>query len=260
MPESAPASDRRPRPTARLLLIAALAVLVGVGAGLLVGSRMATAKVDDADAAADRASEAEDAARDRRDLLDARLEYIDQQAGSLGEVVTDPPLFATDKSTKVTKFGEQFSVDGGDYVVNGIDVVDSFESADPSRPAKEVKGKRYVLVDVDYTNRTKESQAPACGTNQTIRVVLDDGTTVNELRHEPPVHKDTYDTCGNNLDPGASGHWVAPVLVPEGSQIEGVLVADVYARESGSEFNVRAGKVAWLPLKEPVDVGSSKED
>lgn len=259
-PQASP--PRRGRRVAWFVAAAAL-IVIGAVVGLMTGRSMADENRERDERAASRASEQEDAARDRRDFLDTHVKWVDQQTKDLPKVVADAPLLGSEKSTANVDPGDRFSVDGGDYRLRGLRIVDEFESKDPRRPAKERDGYRWALVDLDYTNRTKDSTAPACGTMGTVHLILDDRSVVDEVSHEdeePPVHEDTYDTCGNNLDPGKSGRWVAPVRVPEDAKVAGVLVADVYARTTDSSFNVVAGKMGWMRLDDEVDVGSQGDD
>lgn len=245
-----------PAPMKKIALVLAAALVLGIVGGLLLAGPFADRAIERDEDEALRVSGQEDELRARRDVLDARVELIEQQTKPLGKVVTDGALRATEKSTAAVKGGTEFSVDGGTYTVRGVRVVDSFESKQEERPADEVDGHRWLLVDTDYTNRTREETAPACGTMRTIRAVLPDGSTILEVDEKPPVHPDTYDLCGNNLAPGESGRWVAPILVPEGTIVDGIHVADVYARTTKSQYNVIAGKSAWIRFDEPLDVGS----
>jgi hypothetical protein len=249
-----------PVPVPKLVAVLAGALALGILGGFLVAGPLADRAAERDEDAADRVSEQEDDLRDRRDLLDARVEHIEQQTKQLGKVATKGALRATAKSTQAVKPGTEFSVDGATYTVRAVHVVDSFESKDPRRPADEVDGHRWLLVDTDFTNRAKDYAAPACGTQETVRAVLTDGSTILEYDHEPPVHPDTYDICGNNLARGASGRWVVPILVPEDATVEGLLVADVYGRTSDSPYNVVSGKAAWIRFDEPLDVGSIGDD
>lgn len=241
----------------RLPVLAVLAlVIVGAGAaiGVPIGNSQAQDDAKAAERAAERASKQEDELRDRRDELDLRVEQIDRQAKGVPEVSTKGPLMASAKTTDTKEFGDEFSVDGGTYTVNSLDVVESFTSADARRPAKKIDGSKYALVDVDFTNRLKEEQSVACGTMGTVRIVLEDGSTLEEIDYQPPIHPDTTIACGEFIPPGKSVHWVVPIIVPDGTKIAGVHVQDVYAHSSGSEFNVRSGKAAWIPLEKEVTV------
>ncbi len=253
-------TESHPKRRAPLLVTLAIAIVLGVVGGYVVGGVLAGSATERDEDDALQASGQEDELRVERDVLDSRVKELETQTKPLAKVVTDGPLLASEKSTTKVEPGTEFSVDGGTYVVRGLSIVDSFESKDERRPAKEQDGYRWLLVDTDYTNRTSEDQAPACGTSRTIRAVLADGTTAEEFEHEPPVHPDTYDTCGNNLAPGKGGRWVAPILVKEGSTIHGILVADVYARTTDSEYNVQSGKAGWIQLDEPIEVGDVGDD
>lgn len=123
-----------------------------------------------------------------------------------------------------------------------------------------MKGSRWLLVDTDYTNLTKEEAAPACGTTTTVRAVLTDRSTIDEPDRRPPIPKQDYAMCGDNLKPGASGRWVVPILVPEHAKLAGIHIADVYARESDTEYRVVSGKAQYIPLDDPVDVGELGDD
>lgn len=245
------------------LLVALALIAAGAVAGLFVGRAIADSNADRDRRAADSAAVQEDDARDRRDLLDARLRYIETQTKALPKVAAAPPLLAAASSTADVEPGTSFSVDGGDYVVRRFEIVDGFDSRDPKRPATERDGHRWGLVHLDYVNRTKDYVSPACGTLRTVHVVLDDRTTIGEVDssdEKPPVHEDTYDVCGMPLAPGARGRYVAPLRLPREAAIAGILVGDTYVRTTGSEFNVRAGKMAWMPFDEPIEVDGDDVD
>lgn len=264
----APRDDTRTSPTApprRASTLAAagtllLAVLVGVGAGALIGTSRAASAEERAEDARSRASDQEDAARDRRDLLDARLELVDEQATSVTPVETDGALLAGPKSTTQRKFGEEFSVDGATYTVYGVEFVDAFDSAEEERPASEEDGSRWALVDVDIRNDIDDLVAPTCGTITSVRLIDSDGTGYEEPDFEPPVHPDSTIECGINLARGKSGRWVVPIRVPDDAAFDGVHVADVYARSSDSEFEVVRGTAAWIPFEDDAKPGKTGDD
>lgn len=118
-------SGARLRSTPVLATLAVAVVAAGALAGIPIGSKLASSAEDRDRDAARRASDQEDVARDRRDLLDARVQLIDEQTAPLPDVGTKPPLLASGKTSTNTTFGTEFEVDGGRYTVHGYKVVNS---------------------------------------------------------------------------------------------------------------------------------------
>ncbi len=241
-----------------------LVVLVVAVAGWLVGGSIGSRQRDDAEAERRELSRENDRLGATVDASEDALDQLSDRAKELKPSITgDSGFMATGQSVKEVDLGDPVTDDGDTGTVTGVRVVDRFTSAAEYRlPGAARKGLRWLVVGGTYRTGNPTQSLDACGGDAFVTAVFTDGTTLgpDDVRSEKGLPRYPGADKVNCFEPselrGADQPLRAVIAVPEGSEVRGLLVGDMWARALVGADRAPKTKLGWLEFDRPLEIGA----
>ncbi|MCW2926604.1 MAG: hypothetical protein JWM86_572 [Thermoleophilia bacterium] len=258
--------DDRPappaRPTRAAVVVLLVAALVAGTAGWALGASRSDAARRDHDAARVRDAKRTTSIQREVTRLDAAIEVVEEEAEALEPSITGEVLLASRRSAAPIELGFMEPDDGDAGSVTGLRVMDAFTSANEAEfPGAPPKGSRWLVVGGEYRTDKPESITDACGAESFVTVVFADATTTS-VDDQAVVGAPSFSGRVSCLDLARRNRatpYRAAFAVPEGSEVVGLLVGDMY-RRSANQLSLKgpiSDRLGWIEFDEVLDVGST---